>query len=209
MGTLADLKARIAGDLVRSDLTAQIAAAIPDAIRVAAASRFHFNEVRGLTFNTVAGQEFYGSAALADIPYLTAIDACWIVVNGQRRTLRETTTDYLDRLLEGSPTNGEPYLYARHANGIRIHSIPDRVYPVYIDGLTRFAPLTDDTQSNAWTDEGEYLIRTLVKAYLNESPIDNPEAADRMFARYEQIKRDLMAEATGRHASGSMAAWGC
>jgi hypothetical protein len=212
VSTLGALKARIAGDLLRSDLTAQIAAAVPDAIRAAAANRFWFNEVRGLTFNTVAGQDFYGSAALADIAWLSSIDAAWITVNGQRRTLGPTNALDIDELLEGTPSNGEPYLYARQADGLRLYRTPDRAYPVFIDGVSRLSLVTassPDNTTNAWFTEGERLVRALAKAMIFEDVIGDYAAADRQNARAEVLKRDMLLEMERRlEDADTLEPWG-
>lgn len=201
------MKARIASELLRSDLTTQIAAAIVDAIDVAAATRFWFNEVRGLSFATVAGQEAYGAAALADIPNLTAIDAMWLTVNGQRRTLCPVSALELDEYLEGTPGNGEPTNYATQAGVIRLFRIPDIAYSVRIDGVSRLSALSADADTNAWMTEGERLIRTQAKALLLEEVVIDPANADRMFARYEMIKRDLTSESDGRASGNDIQGW--
>ena len=208
VATLAQFKARIATDLVRSDLTGDIAAVVPECVREVAAHRFWFNEVRGLTFNTVAGQEFYGSAALADIPWLSAIDALWIVVNGQRRNLKHVSPDYIDGLLDGSPSDGEPDSFARQANGLRLYPVPDRVFPVYIDGLSRLAPLVNDSDTNAWMTEGEPMLRALAKAKLMESPVDNPERAARFRDIYVYERQQLLNHSDTRARTGCMASFG-
>jgi len=206
--TLGGLKSRIARDLVRSDLTDDIVDVIPECIREVAAYRFWFNEVRGLTFNTVAGQSYYGSGSLADLAWLSDIDAVWIIVNGQRRNLAPASVDELDSLLDGSPSNGEPYLYARQANGLRLYPTPDRVYPVNLDGVSRLSPLVDDTDTNAWLTEGEPMIRALAKAKLMESPVDNPERAARFRAIYVNERTELLNQTDTRHSINTMATFG-
>ena len=73
---------------------------------------------------------------------------------------------------------GEPAYYSRYANGIQLYMPPDRIYPVYINGTTRFAPLVNDSDTNPYLDEGEQLIRALAKAYLLEDVIRDLQAAD-------------------------------
>src|SRR5260370_125819 len=70
MSTLGDMKARIALEIVRSDLAVQIANAITDAIEMYQGDRFYFNEPTLLTeptWNTVIGRATYGVADSADI----------------------------------------------------------------------------------------------------------------------------------------------
>jgi hypothetical protein len=74
MGTLADLKSRIALELARTDLTAQIGNAVSDAIKFYGSERFWFNQSRSITFPTVNGQQAYGASDQALIPSLIKID---------------------------------------------------------------------------------------------------------------------------------------
>ena len=53
MATYGDIKTRVAGNLVRTDLGTEIGQAINDAINEYASTRFWFNETRSVTFNTV------------------------------------------------------------------------------------------------------------------------------------------------------------
>ena len=205
---LGGLKARIARDLVRSDLSAEIEDIIPECIREVAAYSFWFNDVRELTFNTVAGQAFYGAAALSYLPWLSKIDALWIVVNGQRRNLREVMPAEIDRQMDGSPSDGEPDCFARQADGLRFYPVPDRVFPVFIDGVSRLSPLVLDSDANAWMTEGEAMIRALAKAKLMESPVDNPERAARFRAIYINERAELLKQTETRHGTGSMALFG-
>jgi hypothetical protein len=61
--TLGDLKARIADELARADLTSQIALAISQAIEEACTHRFWFMEYAGLPLSLTAGTAIYTSTA--------------------------------------------------------------------------------------------------------------------------------------------------
>src|SRR5689334_5061353 len=63
VGDLAALKARIARDLNRTDLTTQIADEISSAIAYYRSHRFEFNEIQA-TFSTVAFQDEYAIASM-------------------------------------------------------------------------------------------------------------------------------------------------
>lgn len=206
--TFGGMKSRIARDMLRSDVPDAIGEAINDAIRAAAATRFWFNEVRGLTFDTVANQSFYDAGALADIAALVDIDAVWLLNFGQRRTIDAASVPDLDNLLGGTPGTGEPYLFARQANGIRLYRVPDRPYPIYIDGVSRLSPLVADGDTNAWMTEGERLIRALAKAMLYNDLVGDASLADRETAIAEGIRRQLLAETETRTGADTMAGWG-
>lgn len=197
--TFGALQDRIADELVRPDLASQIALAIQDAVKEAAKTRFWFNEVRGLTFNLVAGQAFYDSATSANIPLISRIDALWIVVNGQRRNLEITNGLNIEDWNEGQATLiGEPNWYARQANGLVFWMPPDAAYPVYIDGTTRFAPLVNASDTNPYLDEGETYIRALAKATVLEDVVRDFDEADRQWTKAEREKQLLVAETASR-----------
>jgi hypothetical protein len=206
--TFGAIKDRIADELVRPELASQIALAVNDAIREAAKARFWFNEVRGLFFPMVTGQGFYDSAASANIPLIGRIDALWIVAQGQRRNLDAVNALDIAGWEEGQTTlTGEPFAYARQANGLLFWMAPNDVYPVYIDGTTRFAPLVNDSDENPYLTEGETYVRALAKATLLEDVIRDFDEADRQWAKAEREKRVLLAETSGRLSTNRNAAY--
>jgi hypothetical protein len=205
--TLGQLKARIADELARGDLAPQIALAIDDAITEAATSRFWFNEVRGLTFSTIAGQEFYGSE---DIAALTEIDSLWITISGGRRNMREANTAEIDGLVQGSAISGEPYRYARYGGNLRFYPTPGQAYAVTVDGVSKLSAFSGDDDSNAWTDTaaGERLIRAIVKRNILSEIVQDFDRAKIQGMLAEKYKSDLLAQTYDRTATGQMAAHG-
>ena len=110
MSTLADMKARIANEVSRSDLDDMIALAISDAIDTYYDKRFFFNESREIVFDTVPGQEFYDKSDEPNIPDLLAIDYVKITVDNAIMTLRREPLaerlDPLDRAMQMRPRLG-------------------------------------------------------------------------------------------------------
>lgn len=190
--TLGDLKARIADELARNDLASQIALAIEDAITEAATHRFWFNEVTGLTFPAIVGQDIYGSP---DLDAMTEIDEVWFTPNGQRQQLRLVGDAVIDGYVQGTATNSQPYLYSRRANGLRLYPTPDKGYVIRVDGSTRFPPMLDDLDWNGWTTHGERYIRALAKREIYATIIrdsDEAQVQDALATRY----RDELLSAT-------------
>ncbi len=202
--SLGDLKARIADELARSDLTAQIALAIDDAISEAATHRFWFNEVRGLTFPLTAGQEYYGNE---DLSALTEIDDLWLAVGSQRRNLRPASDISLDGLNDGMQSRGEPYLWSRYSDGFRFYPVPTQGYIVTVDGVTRFAPLGDDANTNPWIVEGERYIRALAKRNLYAEVIRDADEAQTMDALARRYREELFAQTSDRIGTGQVACY--
>jgi hypothetical protein len=200
--TFGAIKSRIADELVRPDLASQIALAVQDAIGEAATCRFWFNEVRGLTFTTVAGQDSYGVNDAAFIPLLSKIDTLTLTVQGQQRTMEEANAlDVSDWQDGNSSILGEPAFYTRQANGIILWMTPNDAYPVTIAGTTRFVPLAADGDTNPYIEEGERYVRALAKAIVFEDVIRDTDEADRQWARAEREKAKLMQETGNRLAT--------
>lgn len=206
--SLGDMADRIADELVRPDLRAShIPLAVNDAIKEAATNRFWFNEVRGLTFNTVPGRDFYDNADYFQLAYLSRIDTLWLIINGQRWNMQPTNALAIAEWQQGQTTlTGEPSHYARYGNGIRLWMVPRETWAVYIDGITSFAPLSSDSDTNPYISEGERYIRALAKANLLEGVIRDFEQADRQWQLVEREKRSLLSETANQTATNTRAA---
>lgn len=178
-GTYGDLQARIADELIRSDLTSQIKIAILSAITTYQRERFYFNESRSSTFSTVAGQEFYTSADLAAIPNLINIDTVLFYQSpSYRYPLDVRTWDELELWsLNPNTVSGFPSDYAYYAQQLRLYPIPSGVYTVRLSGVQRLTPdpLSADSDTNAWMTDGEELIRQRAKGDLLINTIRDPD----------------------------------
>lgn len=196
MTTQTVMKARIADELARSDLTSQIAFAITDAIERYQPDRFWFNESRGVTFATVAGTTDYTSLTgdVADTKDLYAIDYLMLVVSStQIDTLSPIGPERIEYLLGASDSRNQPYMYAYYNKTIRLYPIPSDAWTVRIGGhIKRSAPATDGEASNVWMVEAERLIRSRVKYELAVHVLKDPEMAVAMTAAvteaYDQLK---------------------
>ncbi len=74
MTTLALLKAEIADDLDRTDLTASIASEIPRSIAYYQNTRFYFNETRACLVSTADDQRLYSDEDVVGIAYSIVLD---------------------------------------------------------------------------------------------------------------------------------------
>lgn len=202
--TLGDLKARIADELVRSDLAPQIALAIDDAITEAAGNRFWFNEVRGLNLPATAYDEYFTSDAYAA---LSEIDAICFYIGQARRSLYPASNDDMNRMVEGGPSFGEPRRYSRYGTSLRVYPVPLAPYTLVIDGVSRLSTLTLDTDSNAWTNEGERLVRAIAKRnlFLDVMRDVDPEEMQRQELLVQRFTNELRDKSYDRAATGRMA----
>jgi hypothetical protein len=197
-----------------SSLTASpIKNAIQSAISKWEREPFYFNEFRlaGVAngpFNTVSGQEYYGSADYASIPTLAVITKLWVLVSGNRYTMNPRTKGYLDDTSVNPSIKGQPVDYAYDALQLRFYPIPDNVYPIGIDGTQRLSALAVDADANAWTQDAYDLIRCEAKLILAREVLNDEEvesAARRAIygdAQERGYLSALRSESARRHNSG-------
>lgn len=152
MGTLAELKARIASEINRSDLTSAIADQIDRSIDRYASNRFWFNESTGTTVTA-------DGVATAAVPTgLRVVDQAFITVGGQKRFLKEQAPATLTYWLGTDSGEGQPSDFARSGSTLTLYRTPDAIYTVTFVGVYDLASLSTDASTNAWTTEAEDLI---------------------------------------------------
>jgi hypothetical protein len=176
------MKARIADEIARDDLTTQIGYAISDAISVYNNERFYFNETRDLTFYTVASQELYTSSDLADMPNILKIDWIKLYINNYPYRLVATNPEELEALNVSGTSLGQPYQYAWYQQKIRLYPIPTLSNQlVRIGGVVSQAPpASDGATGNVWMADCERLIRSRAKWELARHVLNDDDLATRM-----------------------------
>jgi hypothetical protein len=213
MSTLGTMKTRIADEIVRDDLSSQIANAITTAIAVWSPTRFHFNEKR-YSLSTVASTEYYALSSLTNTDgsaldtdeTLVEIDSVTLTYNNQPYPLWDMTQQAVDR--EQSPSSlytGQPSAYAIFADQIRLHPIPDAAYSCTLSGLARLGTLSSDAATNAWMTTGEALIRNQAKLIIYRDIVRDMDgvalAKDALREALEPLQRRMAAKVvTGRIA---------
>jgi hypothetical protein len=177
MATYAALKARIADDLARSDLTTQIAEACEDAVRLWQTHRFHWNEI-AFTFSTVIGQGQYSSSDSSYIPDLYAIDAVyWEDGSDSDPLVRITEREAV--ALQTVSLQGDPSWYSYFERKLRLYPKPSTVNTIRVLGHIKLA-LPADGAENAWTTEAFDLIRSQAKLFLAMNVTKDDVEAKRM-----------------------------
>lgn len=203
MTTLALLKAEIADDLDRTDLTTQIATEITKAIRHYQRTRFYFNETRDETFSTVADQEIYSSSDDAAIPKFIEIDQI-VLMDGTQ----PTELDYIDpktwEMLTASGTaTGKPDSWTYFNMAIGLYPIPDAAYTIRpIGHIMKDEPATDTEADNVWMTEAFDLLRARVCGQLSIRKTRDME----FYQMQRQVESDelsrLSSETTSRLSTG-------
>lgn len=177
--TLGDLKALIQDDLNRSDLASQIATEIASAIAQHQSKRFYFNEENSLSFATVSGREWYGSADNSYIPDLLEIDSIRLLRSGSRYTLTPRNFTDIENIAVLATATGQPGEYSYYNRQLRLYPIPNEAYPVNVSAVVRLPALTDDTSTNAWTkvNDAAELIRYEAEYRIYAAIIKDQEGA--------------------------------
>ena len=203
MTTLAILKARVATEIRRTDLTTQIASAISTAIGAYQEQRFYFNESRSLTFSTVASQEFYTSSDDADIGLIKKIDYIKLYVGDFPYELSPERPEEIEWLSQNATQTGQPLSYCYYARSIRLHPVPDAIYTVRIGGMIKLAePATDNEASNAWMIDGERLIRSRAKYELALHVLRDTKLADEMGSAVQEAEAQLRRDTNNQTQQG-------
>lgn len=208
MPDFATMQARIADELARSDLIAQIPRAILSAIQHHERRRFPWNEAAG-TFQTVVGQEWYGAADFPDLANCAAVDAMSIRIGGTSwDEVRQRAIAWLEYMADD--VTGDPTDFAFYGARLRFYPIPSEVRTVRMLYLRKLPALASGSDTNAWTEDGEELIRLRAKVDLLENVIREAESfneAARLRAREMEILSAITVEANRRAASGVITAY--
>ena len=204
--TYGELKAQLASDLRRSNLTIEIAQAILDAIQDHETERFYWNETEIYTLSTVAGTDTYAITPQAPIQEFVKIDMVRAQVGNTWYTLCRQTADDMEISYSVS-SSGQPYDWSIHGNELRLFPLPNAVFPIKIFGHYRIVPLAVDTDSNAWTNAGKNLIRYSALKRLYLYPIRDRDQVQ-MAEGAEQRELDYLRRETDRRTrSGIMRAY--
>ena len=177
MGTYADLRARIEGDINRSDITTDIQKAINRAIEHYEKERFWFNE-NTWTFSTSAGGETiaFASASVSD---MLTMDEVTLTRNStdiyplEQKTIQELR----DINTAGTSTQGPPTIFAIFNDTFYFYPVPDTAYTVTIYGQKSYAALSASADTNDFTTEAEDLIESRARAWVYSRKLRNYEAA--------------------------------
>lgn len=182
-GTLSDMKSRIAAEILRSDLTTQIANAINDAIVIYQKERFRFSDsdpANPATFNTVVDREVYDSTDNPYIGSLYKIDRLYILIgNTQQAILPEQPR--VVRLYNQNTMKGQVSWYAYEGDKLILSPIPSDVWTITIEAFRNVAAPADDTEANnPWMVQAEQLIRARAKYEIALHVTRNPMMAAAM-----------------------------
>ena len=159
----ATLQARIADELSRTDLSAEINLEIASAIEWYQYENFPWNEASTVPFNTINGQRYYSLPA----NFLRVTDVLSQIGNYTYK-LHAVTEQYIDRIDWGDVFwTSYPIIYSLWSNQIRLFPPPQANLPVQIKGIVSQLPLLLPTRY-AWAAATAYAVNdTVTDAYGN------------------------------------------
>jgi hypothetical protein len=175
------MQARIADEIIRSDLTSQIQNAIQTAIQFYERTPFYFNQLRQeAAFNTKQGQEFYSTADSPLIASMVTLNRVTVTVSGNRYSMNPRTPEYLEDTSVNPIVYGQPVDFAYFAEQLRFYPIPDNTYPIALSGIKRLFVLSASTDTNAWVSDAELMIRSRAKYELAVHVLRDADMASAM-----------------------------
>lgn len=204
--TFPQLIADISRDIddTTGEYTADIQRAIAASIRYCERETYYFNETRDVTFNTVAGQQWYGAPAHEQIPRLVHIQAAYREDHtGNVLDLRRDTPEGMELVSDRNAAKGEPVAYTYFNQQLRLYPVPDNAYKIRLQlGAYRLAPLTSFEIPNAWVTEAYDLIKARAKYILAKDTLKDPQVATEALSDYQDQHKALKRETTSRNARG-------
>ncbi len=206
MSDFADLKALVASDLRRSDLTSEIEQACLDAIRDHGVERFYFNETRAHPLSLTSGTDEFSIGTSATVQDFIKIDWMRVYSGAQWCRMDRVPSDEMEELHDTVQT-GEPYLWTYYGNNVRVFPTPGTTYSSRIAGHVRLIALALDADTNAWTNAGQSLIRYSACKRLYHSPIKAFDKAQAMEVAEKDQLQFLRNETDRRKRSGQARAW--
>jgi hypothetical protein len=219
--TFGSLKAQVASDMRRSNLGADVARAVLDAINDHDSERFWFNDTAPnpytLTITPGGGQgttapngspagDIYFLAPQGPIQEFIKIDVVRAQIPVVWYTVKPTDWITIENLFS-TLSNGQPSWWAYQQNYLRIYPLPSQAYNLRIFGQYRCPPLVNDSDSNVWTTEGFNLIRYTALKRLYSFPVRDAEQVQNAEQAGARALDYLRRETDRRSRQGRMRAY--
>lgn len=201
MSNYGNLQARIRREINRTDLTADISAAVQSAIRYYENQPFSFNNARHSFIALPSIQTVALPARFVEPEYLK------LTWSTNFYPVERVQWSYIEDLLFNETYRSIPRYYAIYDDLIQFYPIPVSTMTGNLSYITRLSDLSDSADANAWTGEAEELIRLHAQVDLYETVIRGPEAhqqADRLRAREGMYLQRLKMEYAQQAGSGKV-----
>lgn len=185
--TYGDMQTRIADELHRADLSTsnRLTNAIKTAIKFYERERWWFTEgTTSASLTTSAGQATY---PLPDD--YKRLDSLKITINGWKNDVDPMPFGEMDSRDAGNAAvRGPSKWWAIYGEVLRLYPVPDGIYVQTMSYQKRLATLSATTDTNAWMEEMEPLIRAKAKEILARNVLRDKALADDLLT---EIKLDI------------------
>jgi hypothetical protein len=172
-GDFGSMGARIADELIRSDLSSQINLEILSAIQHYERQRFWFNETRQ-NLTAVSGTATISPPS--DLLEVIRLDIL-TTQNHPIEVIKESWRQF--EAIGGADTaltSGFPTRYAFFGNQFWLFPIPDSAYTLPLSYVKQMATLSLSGDTNAWMTDGEQLIRARARQAVKINYLGDPAA---------------------------------
>lgn len=189
MADYATMRTRIADEMANDGdiTTAQINYAIQDAIKFYERREWWFNTASS-TFTTVANQEYYTSSDWSVLDDQVQIDTMTITYNNVISPLKALAFEEINDAQNGYII-AVPRNFAYYQQSIRLYPIPYGAYTITVKYSKRLTALSADSDTNAWTNEAEELIRQSAKRRIALNYL----SADDLASRFAVLENEAYA----------------
>ena len=207
MSDFATIKARIASEMHRGELSASasaVQAAVLSAIDCYKRRRFYFNEFND-EVATCSSSATYMSLNRFSVGSLD-IDSVKMIITNRDYPLSKATWNQLDSVDAGQ-FYGYPDYFAIHADKFRFYPPPNAEYEVKVSGvkeLTEISANAAGSATNAWVDDAEEMIRYKAKANLFRDHLRDYNSAERFEMEAQRSYRELRKEVIAKTSAGKL-----
>lgn len=186
MATFGELKTRIAQKLGnQSTLTSQIATAINETILYYQQEAFWFNEASS-TIVLTQGDNVVGSMP-SDFLYETKLNGLVITYSNTRYVLTKKHPVIYDSM--NVQASGLPFMYKNQNDTLFVYPYPDQSYSMSLSYIKSYATLTNDADTNDWTN---YAVRLIEARTLADMWLDQGKSGDRYTTYVDKARKEYL-----------------
>lgn len=207
MSDFGTMKARIAGEMKRGELSAS-----SSAVQAAVLSAIAHLERRRFTWNEFQDEVGTASSSTTYVPFSNfsvtplVVTTVSMIIGTRDYPLSRRTFQELESIDAGQ-WFGYPDYYAIHGEKFRLYPAPNGDYGMRIAGIKRLTEVSaaaSTNASNSWMVEGEELVRLTAKSMLFRDELRNPELATYFKMEATQMMRELQKEVSSKAFSGRL-----
>lgn len=216
MSTFGVMKARIAKEMKRGELTASATAvqsAVLDSIKFFEARRWAWNQFLDETHTTTADDPYVTLTATLQVVKFDSVKA---IIGTRDYPLTPATWIAIDSVDSGQ-WSGYPEYYTEYdvdnagstQQRLRLYPIPNDAYTMKLSGLRKLPEVSASATANAtnaWMVIAEEMVRCRAKGYLFRDELRAPQNAQHMFGEAERKATELRRETRQRQGSNRIRA---